>query len=105
MIQLEILFKVCDHDGYCSGDECHYDSYTKIVNINKKPFWFEQLIIIDNKIQNCDNYDWQSLLNEDDIPKLNTNGSGYCDISKESVDNGLTHHDYHISVINATIIP
>ena len=28
MIQLEILFKVSDHDGYCSDNESEYNSYT-----------------------------------------------------------------------------
>ena len=104
MIQLEILFEINDHDGYCSSDECHYNSYTKIVNVKNKPYWFDQLVIIDNKIQNCDSYDWISYLDDDDIPKLNTDGSYYCANSKESISHGLLVHDYHHTVINAILI-
>jgi hypothetical protein len=104
MIQLEIFFEVSDHDGYCSGDESTYYSYTKIVNIENKPYWFDQLVIVDNKIQNCDNYDWSSYIDDKDFPKLNTDGSCYCDPSKESLTHGLTIHDYKITVINAILI-
>ena len=61
MIELTVLYEVSDHYGYCSGDECEYKSYTKTVLV-PIPYFYDQLVINENKIENCDKFNWEAYI-------------------------------------------
>lgn len=79
---VEYIVERSDHDGYCSGEECSYINYTKSMVINMS------------------NMNYGDIPNKYIIDKLygyykdNLGcGSGYCDLSDESIKNGLDRHD------------
>jgi hypothetical protein len=89
-----------DHDGYCSGEDCEYEvqTHSYIVDL---PDQFKNYS--EGKLNNFDkyNFEWDLLLPE---PKLNNDGSFYCNLSKESETHGLNRHDYRYTIISIEII-
>lgn len=83
-----------DHDGYCSGGECDYESNI-IETITDVPIQYKSHP--KGKLSNLDEYDWEKIL---PIPKLNLNGSCYCDISQKSKLFGLGVHDYKYTIMS-----
>lgn len=93
-VKIIAILEISDHDGYCSGEECEYTKET-----------IEKTIIFPDELKNTDNitvdcHNWIQYLEE---PTLN-DGSGYCDLSAECVENNLGIHDYRYNVIAVELI-
>jgi hypothetical protein len=89
-----------DHDGYCSGGECEYETQTHSYIVDL-PDQFKNYP--EGKLNNFDKYsfEWEKLLPE---PGLNYDGSYYCDVSNESETHGLDRHDYRYTIISVEIV-
>lgn len=96
-ILITCLLETSDHDGYCSGEECYYES-NQVVYLTDVPLKYSEydIGIIDDPEQ-----DWTEYLPE---PNINIDGSGYCDPSQESLDAGLNCHDYRYTIIKVEIV-
>ena len=92
------LLEISDHDGYCSGNECEYESIIKIFycNIPLEYNHYPVCTILDNN-----EYNWEQILL---IPKINDDGSGYCELCEESKKANLYGHDYRYSIILVEIV-
>ena len=88
-----------DHDGYCSGGVCEYETKitTTIINTPKQ-YLSHSLGLID--IDDLDEYDWVCHLKE---PEINYSGSCYCDLSSTSELNGLDKHDYRYTILKVEL--
>ena len=93
MTQKVIIYytlELSDHESYCSGNECEYSFENKILEVD-----------IENPV--IDRDDEGRIKNQDDfirhIPKpFIDGGSGYCDLSEESVAHNLDIHEYRITI-------
>ena len=90
-VQITVKLEISDHDGYCSGDESEYKFIIKKY-IRK---------VKSTDISHYNDSFWINLLPE---PKINYNGSYYCDISKKSKEHKLDRHEYRYTIINVKIL-
>lgn len=81
------LLETSDHLGYCSGGECEYESE-----------------VMEHVIEMDDDLDNKKLIKLLPTPEINQEGSGYCDVSKESIDHNLEGHDYRYTILSKTPI-
>ena len=105
---LSCKIETSDHDGYCSGAECEYNfhlshmtSSIKCLPQKYKHLSIASLITDDTDLEEISRYLGAERHLE---PPLNVDGSGYCENSKESEENGLYGHDYKITPIFAELI-
>ena len=97
-ILITARLEISDHDGYCSGDECVYES-KQINYICVLPFIYKDHNI--GIITNFKDHDWIQYLPE---IELNTNESYCCDLSNECEHAGLIKHDYKYTILNVEIV-
>jgi hypothetical protein len=76
--------EISDHSGYCSGEECEYNSSINTYTVNVPEDEYNE------------NYDFIKLL---PIPFINDYGSYYCTTSNECIENDLGIHQYRYTVI------
>lgn len=79
------ILETSDHDGYCSGDECEYAKDN-----------LDAILAIPDNVKDVDGFCW-GVLNEIANSKLG-GGSGYCDLSPESIANNLANHDFRVTI-------
>ncbi len=97
-IKITTLLETSDHDGYCSGDECYYESEEKVFILSTPKEY------IDFPIGLVEKYDEEFIKNLLPKPKINMNGSYYCKNSKMSEEKDLGLHDYRYNIINVEIV-
>ncbi len=106
-ITLSCKIEVSDHDGYCSDCDCEYDFYLSHISGDLKdlPKKYEKysigyIIKEKEELEEIANF----LKAERHLaPSLHLDGSGYCNTSKESKENGLFQHDYRITPVLAEL--
>lgn len=118
MYKLTVEIEKSDHDGYCSGEECEYNSIivTKTLSIvevgpiftplfkslkritTEKGETFLDLYQGETKIDLCVDEFFK------DETELNCSGSGYCHLSDNCVKKELERHDYRINLISVEVI-
>ena len=81
-----------DHDGYCSGEDCYYESEMKIFIIDNIPKNMEI------KFNEKDFPDWINYLDYESKGS-SFSQSGYCGLDDESIKNGLDRHEYKYTII------
>jgi hypothetical protein len=82
-------------DGWCSGSECEYNCTVleHTIPMNESLFG--------NEINHEDLTEAQRNYIEKYIPEPKVDGgSGYCQLSEECKERGLTKHDYRITILN-----
>jgi hypothetical protein len=87
-----------DHDGYCSGNECEYESFIVEKKVNIPQEYKNHEV---GKIININEYEWENFL---DPPVLNDYGSHYCELSCKCEECGVERHDYKFTIITVEII-
>ena len=105
-VKLQVLRQINDHDGYCSGNDNEYSEKVLIYFVDLP----EQYVDSPIGTNLTDFYSRMELsfvapeIKEDLYPKLNKDGSYYCDVGEEGKKHDLEIHDYRITVINAVIV-
>ena len=89
--------ETADHDSYCSGDECGYETEDFDIATTVKL----SNIKLDTEGNIIDLQLFEQYVPE---PKLNMNGSGYCQNSKESKAHGLYGHDSRITITGVKFV-
>lgn len=97
-LKLNVLREINDHDGYCSDAENEYtqETFTEYVTM---PEVFEHFIL-ENKINE---FNWELVLGHL-VPKLNIDGSCYCEVGEMGITSGLSQHDYRFTILSYEII-
>lgn len=97
-IKIVAILETSDHDGYCSGNECIYDSQ-KNIYILPTPEDYEKY-----PIGIIEDFDVNKIINL--LPKENTNtqGSYYCKNSEYANHKELSNHDYRYTIVSVEII-
>lgn len=86
-----------EDDGYCSGEECNYESKMTVTYANV-PTEFEDFEM-DVEMKD-ENYDWKDLL-----PKATqSNGSGYCNETENIYDLGAHETRYTVISVKKVVI-
>ncbi len=89
-VKITAKLEISDHDGWCSDGECEYSYSTKKYTIHFPDYKYLG-----------DQTNWCLYLPQ---PELNMWGSGYCDVSNESVKHDLSKHEYRYTIIKVDII-
>jgi hypothetical protein len=97
-VLITALLEISDHDGYCSGEECEYES-KQIVHLCNIPSFYEDYEI--GNINDLIEHDWLQYLPE---LELNTHESYYCNLSDECEEAELEKHDYRYTILNVEIV-
>lgn len=98
-VRITSKLETSDHDGYCSEGECEYKVKTKS-HVVDLPIEYKNYP--EGKLVNFDEFgiNWEDFL---PTPEL-SDGSCYCDLSTESVANGLNRHEYRYTILSIEII-
>ena len=100
-VKLIVQYESSDHDGYCSGGECEYESQI-LTFFATVPEIYKHLQV-DDKLPELDKYVWFNFI-ESQLPLLNGGGSDYCDLSNECIDHDLGRHEYKWELVDGLII-
>lgn len=95
LAKITARLETCDHDGYCSDDECKYKRKTVRVK-TRVPEEFEERAV--GEIFFPENYYWMKHL---PVPKINIDGSEYCGFKYA---NGLCRHSYRYTLLKVEIV-
>lgn len=80
-----------DHDGYCTGEECSYEASTEEVVVDAP--------------KNILGVDWASLIPVEKHTRAPVRmKSGWCRLSKESIEAGLDYHDLRITLLSVEVM-
>lgn len=104
-LKITIKFESSSHDGYCSGEECDYESetITKIVDEENIDFDHTNIVEEDGRyFMNCCLLPNIDKFFQKEINDIN-HGSGYCELSFESTQHNLGTHDYRITPLRIEI--
>jgi hypothetical protein len=80
---VDYTLETSDHDGYCSDDYCHYNKMSKLDKI---------------KVNVSETITDKNVSRFIDTPKINIDGSYICGLDPTSKKNGLSRHEYRITV-------
>ena len=97
-ILIAALLETSDHDGYCSGGDCEYES-RKIVHLCDIPEKYADSEIGVIRKSKSDN--WDQYLPE---PELNFSGSYYCHLSDKCKEARLGPHAYKYTILKVEIV-
>lgn len=97
-IRITTILETSDHDGYCSGSECYYESERKIF-VFVTPTQYEK-----SSIGFIEDYDEKDIIHLLPKPQINMSGSCYCINSIEADERDLCIHDYRYNIISVEII-
>jgi len=104
-VNVQFLIETSDHDGYCSGNENDYNYTLKTIKLPLRKECFnsidlskelEFMISEINNFCNSKKSFYSKKLNKL-YPKLNINGSFFCEPNHQSKQNQLSHHDFRIT--------
>lgn len=85
-----------DHDDYCSDDDCEYTKTIVKTNIIVPEKYVGHPV---GKITDKNSYKWANHL---PVPKVTTNGSGYCKFTKPK--GGVGQHQYRYTINKVEIV-
>ena len=85
-----------DHDDYCSDDDCEYTKTIVKTNIIVPEKYVGHPV---GKITDKKSYKWANHL---PVPKVTTNGSGYCKFTKPK--GGVGQHQYRYTINKVEIV-
>lgn len=103
MLRLKVLREVSDHSGYCSGNECDYDSETveKTVPLTDLP----NPCGIHPKVQNtCQSCLFHILRQHFEPPAPDPKKSMYCTNSELSREHELGVHDFKLTILDVEVV-
>ncbi len=85
-VEIIALLETSDHDGYCSGEDCVYESkITEHVLDIPETYTYKQMVEL--------------------LPKpMLTNGSNYCGIDEKSEEEHLERHGYRYIIKSVKIL-
>jgi hypothetical protein len=100
-VEIKALLEICDHCGYCSGEDTKYSS-KEITKFFDLPDNFKD----PSTWGSIENHDWVTELNDKYPPKMcdDSMQSGYCDLDMKSRKAGLSQHEYKFTVLSVTVI-
>ncbi len=93
-VKIKAKLEIADHDGYCSGGECEYSCSIKEYIIDA-PYYTPN---------DTSKLNLQYLINLLPTPKIDTWGSGYCDLSDECKLNDLDKHSHKYTILEVNVL-
>lgn len=93
-VKVKAKLEIADHDGYCSGGECEYSCSIKEYIIDA-PYYTPN---------DTSDLNLQYLIDLLPEPKIDTWGSGYCDLSDECKLNDLYKHSHKYTILEVTVL-
>lgn len=91
--KITAILATSDHDGYCSGETCFYET-------ERMEFVIEVPQGMENKISEEHYNEWQYYLPE----QKTGGGSHYCGLADECQANGLDRHEYKYTIISIEVV-
>lgn len=105
-VLITVLLEISDHDGYCSGEECEYES-KQIVHLCDVPEEYENCEIGTLNKNDLSDEKWSQYW-IDYLPEYNDfavcAGSYYCDLSKDCENAELERHDSKYTILSVEIV-
>jgi hypothetical protein len=96
IIKISAVLEISDHCGYCSSEDCEYESSKVIAYCDMIPKYEHTTT---NEHINPENHYWEQYFPE---PELNTSGSYYYGACSECDD--LDNHSYRYTITHVEII-